>query len=344
MRAYYLLFIVASLFLSSCSGGDSSSGVKSPNENAAAVNYIESQAFVGTVLFKKAGADIVRQGFGLANKAEGIENVANTRFRIASLTKAFTALSIVQLKNRHLIRSYDDAVSSYLSDFDNNDITIRQLLNHRSGLPDYVYTTNPNIAHTPAQLFDKVKSAAVEFTPGSEFSYSNSNYMVLGYLIEQLTGQDYFSYLQAEVLSVLGTTTIEYGSSNISGTDYAQGYQNAAQTELSNFVDMSVPYAAGALSSDLRGLEVWADSFAENLLVDDEDKQAIFAEGDYSFGWIVTEISGKKAYTHTGGIDGFSTIIAIFPDDRSLIVALSNIENTHDTLNKVVSKLSADYL
>lgn len=339
-----VLFFVITILTSGCSGGGSNNAAKSTPNNTKALSTIESEQFTGSILFRISDNDIIRQGFGSANNSENIANTADTKFRIASLTKAFTALAIVQLKNRNFISSYDDSLSKYIEKFDNDSVTIRHLLNHRSGVMDYVFVTNPNIPHTPSQLVDVVKSSALEFVPGSTFSYSNSNYMLLGYLIEKLTGLSYEDYLENEIFSVLGSTSIEYGESNIVGQEYAQGYANKTQTQLSDYLDMSVPYSAGALSSNLVGMEIWADSFNSNLLVTAADKEDIFSQGEYSFGWFVTTLADKTVYTHTGGINGFSTTVVILPDDQSLIIALSNVENMHEQINRIVEKLIADYL
>jgi CubicO group peptidase (beta-lactamase class C family) len=166
----------------------------------------------------------------------------------------------------------------------------------------------------------------------------------LGYLIETLSGHGYENYLQINVLSPLGMINTEYGSSIIEGTGYAMGYTNTSQEQKADFHDMSIPYSAGALSSNIGDLEIWAESFAAGTLVSDQENQEIFMEGDHEFGWFVGEFAGKTAYSYYGGINGFSSFIAIFPEEKGLIIALSNVEGEQPKLNSIVTTITKNEL
>ena len=330
----FLLIPLLLLNLVSC-GGDDTDVVP----YTTAEEYIKSQGFLGTVLVKRDGIEVLRKGFGYADKEAQQFNKTSTRFRIGSLTKAFTALAIVQLKNADLLK-YDDPISNFLPNLTRgSEITIRHLLTHRSGLDEYVPLVNENQSYTSLELVNLVKDRPLIFQPGSQFRYTNSNYLLLGHIIETVTDLDYATFIESNITNPLGMFNTEYGSSTIVGDEYAKGYQNMFQSKLSKFHDMSIPYAAGALSSNLDDMEIWANSFYDLTLISQQDKQDIF-EGDYGFGWSITSIAGNNVYMHTGGIRGFSSIIVLFPDQNGMIILLSNIEGVHNQFRHIVSTLA----
>lgn len=344
MRYFQLLLLfITTLALTSCGGRDKPSSATQNYTTAKA--YIELEGFVGTMLAKKNDDYIIQKGYGFSDKEQSLLNDIDTRYRIGSLTKAFTALAIVQLKNANVIDSFDDPISKYISGYPRgNEISIRNILTHQSGIPDYLLSVNVKSTYTPAELVKLFKNKTLEFEPGQNYSYSNSNYTLLGYLIEILSGQDYESYLQQNILGSLGMVNTEYGKSTISMASYAEGYQDILQTQKADFLDMSIPYSAGALSSNIVDMEIWAESFAKRTLVSEQDNLEIFSKGDYGFGWVVTEIAGKLAYIHTGGISGFKSIIAIFPNDNGLIIALNNTEEEITKLLRIVTTIAQNEL
>jgi CubicO group peptidase (beta-lactamase class C family) len=343
MQTRQFAAIFLTLALAACGGGGSSSSSPPPAESyTTAQAYIESEGFVGSVLVSKSGADVLRDGFGFANKAQQLRNRSDTRYRIGSVSKSFTALAVVQLHSTGLISSYDDPIADYLPDLPRGDeITIRHLLTHRSGIPDFLRQVDQDESYTPAQLVGLFAPRDLEFAPGSDFSYSNSNYVMLGYLIEALTGMSYEQYLQVNVLGPLGMINTEYGASTIAGVDYARGYLRQNQNDTARFVDMSIPYAAGALSSTLGDLEIWARSFMERTLVPANEYDAIFVEGEYGFAWVQGQVEGKTVYWHDGAINGFSAIVAMFPDDGGLVIALSNVQDQGELLQRIVTTMAA---
>ena len=257
MHVNKILSSILALFfflgLAACNDSNSSS-----NNGAAAEEYLEAQNFSGTVLIKENGVDVLRKGFGYSDKANQQQNIVSTHFRIGSLSKAFTALCIVQLQNEDLL-GYDDLLSSYMPDYPEGDkITIRHLLSHQSGLDDYLKHVDEEESYTPQELLLLIKDRPLLFEPGNGFFYSNTNYVLLGCIIESISGYDYASYVEIMVAKPLGMFNTEYGSNIITGQKYAKGYVNSSQNELANYHDLSIPYAAGALSSNLDDMEIWA--------------------------------------------------------------------------------------
>lgn len=342
-RFKLLLVFPVIIALSSCGGSNGSN--RNDTAYSSAKAYVESEGFIGTILVKKNNSYLLREAYGYADQSTLQPNDIDTRYRIGSLTKAFTALAIVQLKNENVIVSYDGPIANYLPAYpDKDEITIRHVLNHRSGIPEYLASVDPRQSYTPSEQVDLFKNLDLYFGPGQAFNYSNSNYVLLGYLIEVLTGTDYASYLDVNILSVLGMVNTEYGESIIEGAHYAKGYADFSQQQSASYLDMSIPYSAGALSSNINDLEIWAESFLNSSLLSEQDIRDIFSEGEYGFGWIIKQLDGKLVYTHSGGISGFSSIIAIFPQEEAFIVALSNVEGEHEKLNRIVSTIAKNEL
>ena len=303
--------------------------------------YIKSENFIGSILVKKGDSYILNKAFGFSDKKQHYKNTIDTKYRIASLTKAFTALAIVQLKEKNLIHSYDDLIADYITDYPNGKkITIRHLLTHRTGIPDYPSKANYSHIYTPSKLIGLFKNLSLEFTPGEKFRYSNSNYALLGYLIEKVSGVSYRRYMEDNVWSVLGMHNTEYGKNTIKGKNYAKGYKTLSQDNPLNYINMSIPYSAGGLVSNVSDMGIWAESFIHKTLISEEDYQEIFRKGEYGFGWSIFKIAGKKAYTHSGGIDGFTSMIVIFPENNSFIIILSNVEGEGGKLARIIATLA----
>lgn len=329
--------LVLFLSLTACGGGDNG---QEAGAYTTAEDYADSLNFPGVMLVQKNGVDLVRKVMGYADKDAGVTNTVESRFRIASLTKAFTGLSIVQLKNTGLL-DYDDTLSTYLPDFVGGDqVTVHHLLTHRSGVNEYVPLVDDESSYSPLELIDLVKGRPLAFQPGSEFRYTNSNYLLLGYIIELVTGSDYAAYIRYAITEPLAMSSTTYGASVITGGEYAKGYQDISQTHPARYLDMSIPYAAGALSSNLADMERWARSFLDRILVSEQDMDEIF-KGDYGFGWGIRLIEGKRAYFHGGGIDGFSSMIVLFPEQEGIIIMLSNAEGVHRLFERLVDTMAA---
>ncbi len=345
-----LYLVVLVLSLAACGGGDDSSTETDDDdtiEYTSADQYLTDIGFVGTALIQKNGVDIVRKAYGYADKDANTLNSLSTRFRLGSLTKSFTAMAVVQLKRQGFIETYDDYVMQYLPDYPNGDmITIRHLLTHSSGIPDYLPYVNSNNNYTPETLVNTFKDRALLFTPGSTVSYSNSNYALLGYLIEQLTQVSYASYLQTAVLTPLGLSSTEYGQD--SSSRYAQGYEDYEANEDAAFFDMSIPYAAGALVSNLLDMETWGLALLSQQLASASDYAEIFptvANDGYfyaGFGWFVGYLEDNLIYQHGGDIEGFTTFMALYPEQNGLLILLSNQEGASDERDQIFEEVTAN--
>lgn len=211
-------------------------------------SFIKSRGFVGTILVKKGDTYLLRKVYGYADAEHLVLNNIDTRYHIGSLTKSFTALAIVQLKNAGKITSYEDTIDKYIQDYPGGEkINIRHLLTHRSGIPNLQYFIGDFSRHySPLELVKTFKDRSLEFEPGTQTRYSNSNYILLGYLIELLSGIDYESYLHKNIFSPLSLISTEYGSKNQTLFSYALGYEDDNQVSTIDLEHMSIPFSAGA--------------------------------------------------------------------------------------------------
>jgi CubicO group peptidase (beta-lactamase class C family) len=302
--------------------------------------YHKYQQFNGSVLVADNGKVIYEKGFGLANMEWNIPNEPDTKFRLGSITKQFTATLILQLVEQGKVK-LDGKVSDYLPDYRKDTgarMTIHHLLSHTSGVPNYTALPGffANVSRNPFKVDDFVKQYAsgdLEFEPGSKFNYSNSGYFLLGDIIEKVTGKPYEQVLKENIFDPLGmknTGFDHYGtvlSKRAAGYVRTQnGYQNAA------YLDMSIPYAAGSLYSTVEDLFLWDQALYGEKILSAASKELMFKPNleNYGYGFGVRKATlgpnkiAVAVIEHNGGINGFNTNIVRLVGDKRLIVLLDN--------------------
>lgn len=294
--------------------------------------------YQGTVIIKKDDTEILSRGFGLANQTTGESNGLNTKFRLASVSKTLTAMAVVQLKRDGLIDSFDQTISEFDDDFPNGDqITLKQLLMHQSGLPDYVGAIEPlaksGNSIAPEDIYEVIQEEVTEngllFSPGTSVAYSNSNFLITALLIEALSEQSYTDYVMEEILSPLGMNATEPGQPAIDGQGYARGYQG---TEDVSSYPIHIALGAGNWTSTATDMLLWCEAIMGDWLTAEE--KALVFPGDVplestllGMGWFKSNIGGTLYYWHGGDIDGFSTMIGFIPEQQGIIITLSNQED-----------------
>ena len=297
--------------------------------------------FRGAVLVGMDGRIEFEKSYGNADDEWGVHNTSTTKFRIASLTKQFTAACILLLQERGRL-NLRDPISKYLSGLPDawRTITIHQLLTHTSGIPNY--TSDPQFARirragaTPSEMVALVEGKPLEFTPGTKWAYCNTGYILLGMLIEKVSGQSYADFLQSNIFEPLGMTNSGYDRATDILKERASGYElKDGHIVNADFIDMSVPYAAGGIYSTVEDMYRWNEALAREgkLLSADSLKQmfAIYPEAShqgqhYGYGVVISELKfGKLLYYHGGGVDGFSSSIQRYPKERVCIVVLTNL-------------------
>jgi CubicO group peptidase (beta-lactamase class C family) len=310
-------------------------------------SYFEQQKFMGAVLVARDGKPLLEKGYGFANLEWNIPNSPATRFRLGSVSKQFTAACILLLEDRGKLH-VDDPISRYLGALPQNwkKITIFQLLNHTAGIPNFTdfpnYKDNHSLSVTPAQLIKRFEAKPLDFEPGKNWKYSNSGYVLLGAIIEKVSGKSYAHFVQENIFEPLDMHDSGYDSNSAIIKQRASGYEKSNDVLLNaTYVDMSVPYAAGGLYSTVGDMLKWQlGLFGGKLLSPAALKKMITpCKNKYACGLSVDKLDGHKVIAHGGGIDGFNTSFAYFPDDRLLVVVLGNQEGTAPTA--ISKKLAA---
>lgn len=291
------------------------------------------------ILVGKKGQVIYKKAFGSANLELGVPMQPEMIFRLGSITKQYTSVAILQLVEQGKI-SLQDSVQKYAKDYPTKKytITIENLLTHTSGIKDYqaIKDTTPNAErrdYTPKQGVDFFKNEPLEFTPGTQFKYSNSNYFLLGYIIELVTGKSYEQYLMQNIFQVADLTNTCYNRQEKIITGRVTGYTKLDTTlENADFLSMTTAYAAGALMANVEDVFKWHEALYSQKLIKKEtlDKATTpfkLSNGNftgYGYGWYLNEINGSKTVEHGGAIDGFRSDEIYLPNEDVFVVALFN--------------------
>ncbi|MGD0783119.1 MAG: serine hydrolase domain-containing protein, partial [Candidatus Aminicenantales bacterium] len=286
----------------------------------------------------KNGQILHRKGYGTADLELGIPVEPDMSFRLGSITKQFTAVSILMLEERGKL-SVKDPVEKYLPDFPTRGrtMTIENLLTHTSGVVDYtslaewmpLWRKDMSVADVIGLFKDKPP----EFAPGEHWKYSNSGYILLGAIIEKASGETYEGFIQKNIFDPLGMTHSYYGSAarllprRIPGYGRDRnGFFNAP------YISMTQPYAAGSLLSSVDDLALWNEALLAGKLITKESRDRAWtpftlndgAATGYGYGWGISDYEGHRLIEHGGGIMGFSTYGMLFPDDGAFILLLTN--------------------
>jgi len=299
--------------------------------------YHDYGQFNGSILVAENGKVVYKKGFGMANMEWSIPNSADTKFRIASVTKQFTAALVLQLVEEGKIK-LDGKITDYLTDYRKDTgekVTIHQLLNHTSGIPDY-----RDVSRNPYSAADFVKkhvSGDLEFEPGSKYKYNNGGYSILGAIIEKVTGKSYETVLQERILKPLGMTNSGYAHNSTLLEKHASSYEKTPAGYVNApYIDMSIPYAAGSMYSTVEDLFKWDQSLYEDKILSAESKKLMFTPGlsNYGYGIRITDQPlGKsdrktKVIWHGGaGINGFGSLISRAVEKRQTVILLDNGSN-----------------
>lgn len=291
---------------------------------------VEDKAFTGTVLFAKGDSIVYHKGFGPAILSGTAPNSIESQYLIGSITKTFTAVGIMQLYEEGKL-SLSDPLSKYISLFPNGEkVSIRDLLTHRSGIKNY--TELPDLMAwkgeeiKPFSLLDKVMDYPLAFEPGSMHMYSNTNYLLLGIILEQVSGMEYEKYVTSKILKPAGMN--HTGINRKKAKQLSEGLsvedQNWVQAD---YVDPSVPFSAGNLYSTTGDLYSFSKAFFNAEFFRDKASYELmtnFDEGFYALGIYAEQIDEQVYIGHNGGIDGYSSAWYYFIDLDLHVIILSN--------------------
>ena len=294
---------------------------------------VKFDRFNGSVLVSKDGATLFRKGYGLANAEHQVPNTPETKFRLGSITKQFTAMAILILQEQGKLK-LDDPVGKYVDDAPKawDGVTIHHLLTHTSGI--HSYTSDPDYMKKMAQpetvkgMIARFKDKPLDFKPGEKFTYSNSGYFLLGAVIEKVSGMSYEAFLKRAIFDPLGMKDTGYDHPKTVLPLRASGYErNEEGLHNAAYLDMAQPYSAGSLYSTVDDLARWDRALADGKLISKDSYTRMFTpvKSDYAYGWLVATRSGRKVIGHGGGINGFATEIARYPEQKVCVVVLCNV-------------------
>ena len=296
----------------------------------------ETGNLIGTVLVARGGRILFEQSYGMANEERKVPNSSKTRYRIASVSKPFTATAVLQLQERGRV-SVSDPVSRFLPDFPNGKrITLDNLLAHTSGIPDINdlpdYDTWARSPHDLRQIVARFAGLPLEFQPGAETRYSNSNYALLALIVEKVSGESYGSYLRQHVFGPAGMRdggADEERSRPIPSLAFSYtpagiaGYDKAPQLDWSNKT------GSGSLYATADDLYRFDRALKTDTLLESATRQKYFVEGpDNYYGWYIFQRAGHPIMAAKGHGPGVTAELDRFPDDDVTIILLSNSYGT----------------
>ncbi|HVT40511.1 MAG TPA: serine hydrolase [Gemmatimonadaceae bacterium] len=329
-------FAIGMLWLAT--GGHAGRATAQKPDIAAAIDtYMNAGAKVGqfssAILVARRGEVVVSNGYGMANRELDIPITPATVFRIASATKPFTATAILLLQDRGKL-AVTDAVCKYLTPCPPtwNALTIHHLLSHTGGVPDIV--TFPDFESlkisptAPAALVARIAARPLDFAPGAKFSYSNSGFILLGAIIERVSGVSYREFLKTNIFKVLDMSATDVDDATDVIKHRAAGYaRRGGEPVNAPYVDMSVPFSAGSLHSTVEDLYTFTQALLDGRLVSAKSLRAMTTPylNDYGYGMMLRQEFGRPYVGHSGVIEGFTSFMARYPAEDLTIVVLSNL-------------------
>jgi len=292
--------------------------------------YVDAQMFMGSVLAAKDEKVIFSKSYGMADLEWNVRNSPTTKFNIASMTKQFTAASIFLLQDRGRLNT-DDLVKKYLPDVPApwDKITIYHLLTHTSGIPDDGAKYEPG---TPDKLV--FNDTPLKFPPGEQWAYTNLGYIVLGYLIERISGQTYEEFVYENVFKPLGmndsglmsfVTIIPRRASG-----YWPGSNGIENADRPDAQIVKIGFSSGSLYSTTEDLLRWEEGlFGGKLLSTASLRRMTTAfKSDYACGLYVKRVNGHLMIEHDGNNVGFNADMAYYPEERIAVIVLANLNGT----------------
>ncbi len=306
--------------------------------------------FNGTLLVMQKGKAIYKKSFGMADREWNIPNTAETKFRIGSVTKQFAAACILLLAEQGKL-SVDDQLSKYISDYPKGDsITIHMLLNHTSGIKNY--TSLPEFwpkAVLPLSTDSMIvlfKNKPLDFSPGTNWNYSNSGFFLLGVIVEKVSGKKFTDYLTENIIKKVGLKNTSMDRLDSVLALRARGYDKNRQGvwQQAMYISMEAPYSAGAMVSTVEDLYQWTKALHNNRVLSASTTQKMLTpyKNNYGYGIGIDSLKTHKRVAHSGGIPGFVSYLAYYPDDDVCVVVISNNSGNSSQLGMALASIMFD--
>lgn len=304
---------------------------------------------MGSICISKDGKEIYRNaiGYSLINGELKTKADVNTKYRIGSVSKMFTATLIFQLIDEKKL-TLNDKLDKYFPQLPNaTKITVEQLLGHRSGIHNFTndeaYGSYMEQPKSQKEMLEIIAKGGTDFEPDSKAEYSNSNYVILGFIIEKITNKPYAEVLKQKITSKVGLKNTYYGGKTSAAKNEGFSYQYINQWNTMPETDMSIPGGAGAIVSTPADLNKFIEALFGLKLISEASltHMKTIKEG-HGLGMFQFPFDAKKAYGHDGSIDGFNAMLGYFPEDKLAIAYCSNGQN-YEVNNIIVAALSIYY-
>lgn len=311
--------------------------------------YDKNGLFFANVLLKRDGKTLYQGTSGYQDLAAGIKNNSQTQMLIGSITKTYTAVVILQLVEEGMLQ-LDDKLAKYYSEIPNaGRITLEALLRHRSGL--FNYTDAPSFASevtssvSKDDILERFKRLDTLFTPDTQFRYSNTNYLLLGYIIEKVTGDSYENQLRKRIIDRLGLRATYYGRP-VDRKNFARSYADNGKEWIAAPIDWNTSWigGAGAITATAADLALFFESlFGGHLISAESLARMTRLKDDYGLGLMAVPYGEKRFYGHGGHIEHFNSMAAYNPEDKTMIVNLVNAEKRFPANDISIQLLNATY-
>ncbi len=314
------------------------------------LNAVEKHGVLsGAALVARDGKILFSKAYGLANKELDVPNTPQTKFRIASNSKQFTAAAILLLQE-HGKLNVQDPISKFIPDCPGawKEITIHHLLAHTSGIANITdfpefrkLMPNPM---TPEELVALFKTKPLDFQPGEKFNYSNSGYIMLGYIIEKASGESYENFLQKNIFAPLKMHNSGYDHATTILKHRASGYSRRdGQWINTPYIDMSIPIGGGSLYSTVEDMFLWFEALFNDKLLSAKSRELMLTPNKNSrgYGLAIGQQYSRQFIGHSGGINGFSCFIVRYPAEKLTVVVLRNTDGGEPGPVKVSQTLAA---
>lgn len=291
-----------------------------------------------SVLARKEGETIFRRGYGLADLEHNIPIEPDMVFRIASITKQFTAVLIMQLVELGNI-ALDDKITKFFPDYPahGNEITVKNLLTHTSGVKNFQelddFQEHLYKDFTLLEMIDRFKNEPLDFPPGERYRYSSSGYILLGAIIEKVTDRTYEENLKENIFGPLGMKNSYIGRNDTIIPRRVRGYTIKEENIFNIFQgNLTQTLSAGSLAMSVDDMAIWDEALYTDKLLNEESKEKMWTpyvlnsgtSGNYGFGWYITEFLEKKLISHTGSVDGFTSAVIRVPEEHIFIAVFAN--------------------
>jgi D-alanyl-D-alanine carboxypeptidase len=311
----------------------------------------ESKQFMGAVAIAVNGKIVFSDACGWADAEWSVKNTFDTRFRTGSIAKQFTATAILLLHDQGKFELHDP-IGKFLPDLPDSwrSATIHQLLTHTSGIP--TYTQGPalqrfsRLGATPNEMIESVRDKPLDFPHGTQFRYDNTGYILLGMLIERVSGLTYEHFVQQNIFDRLGMRDTGFDEQHKIVPHRARGYTLAnGMLENADFLDTTSAWSAGGFFSTVNDLIVWSEALAHQKLLNPDSTQrmvTVYPETliqgmHYGYAVSLAERFGHPLQYHGGGITGFQSVLQRYPDVGLVIAILSNVDSGDDSPSELIA-------